>query len=235
MQWLRRWFMRHWFVGVYAIIGGFWLVTTVAWLVGAERITVGTRYGPPATIDFMRRHDRPALSLSDDVALSLYAKAATLSGSLIRVKPGPPVLCWLCGFSVDDGGIAPNVAYRNGDWFFRAPVDNRRSKEAHEGRQESREFILTIAYNRATHDRVMVSADATLEEQSAELASRGLEATEAQQLTPATVGDLPTLSMTSEGCMIYNLAFIAAALLWLLVGGLPALWVARRRARRAAV
>ncbi|MFT7624615.1 MAG: hypothetical protein ACI9WU_003803, partial [Myxococcota bacterium] len=134
--------------GVFAIIGVLWTATNVAWLAGAEGVTVGNRYGPPATLDFMRAHDRPTLAVGDHAGLELNTGLATVQGSLARYKSGPPVLCLICGYSSRAGGIATGIEYRDSEWFYRAPTDHSQNSEARKGRQESRDYILTIAYNR---------------------------------------------------------------------------------------
>lgn len=227
-----RWFLRHWFVGVFAIIGGVWLLAEVAWLTGAEGITFGNRYGPPATIDFMREQDRPVVALADGVGLELDMGGEELRGAVVRYRPGPPILCLVCGYHDRAGGIAHGITQRDGDWFYREPSDNSHNREAHEGRQESRDYILTIAYDRATGERVQVGADDTLEQQTAVLAGKGLEVSPEHRLGAASLTDLKSLSVMSEGCMIFNVAFVAAMLLWLVVGGIAAL--VTRRVRRDA-
>lgn len=228
-----RWFLRRWFVGVFAIIGVVWVITEVAWLAGAKSITFGNRYGPPATIDFMREHDRPVLALGDGVGLRLRLDGDSIDGSIERYKPGPPVLCLVCGYHTSDGGVAPGITHRDGDWFYRAPRDESKSREAHEGRPESRAYILTIAYNRATGERVQVGADDSLDQQTKVLAQKGLVVTAEHGMGLDDLVDLQSLSVMSEGCAIFNLAFVAATLLWLLFGGLAA-GIVRMRRRRSA-
>ena len=231
MSTLRRWFLKHWFFGVFAIIGGIWLATTMAYLLGAKSITFGNRYGSDATIDFGREHDYPVVRLGKDVGLELNRSVPSLHGSIVNLKPGLPVLCWVCGATDKHGGVAM-VDYRQGDWFYRAPFDNSKNGEAHTGRPASREFILTIAYNRVTRERVMVGADASLPEQEQALTSRGLGLTDASKLSAATLKDLPDVSMMREGCLVVQLAFVAVALLWLVVGGLIALLTRLVRGRK---
>jgi hypothetical protein len=235
MQKLRRWFLHHWFGAVFVLLGGIWLATTVAYALGAKGISFANRYGPPATIDFGRKYDFPVVGLADGVGLELDAGGPALHGSIVKLETGLPVLCRICGYHDTAGGVGL-VDYRQGDWFFRAPRDESRSREAHEGRPESRDFILTIAYNRTTGERVRVDADATFAEQEQLLAQRGLVVGEGARLTPAALGDLPTVSMQREGCVIVQLAFVAVAVLWLVLGGLAALliWAIRRRRPPAA-
>jgi len=232
MQALRRLFLQHWFGGVFVLLGAIWLVTTIAWLFGAQSISFGNRYGPRPTIDFMREHDRTVVGLGEGVGLELDEAGPVLHGSIVKLESGLPVLCWICGYHDTAGGIGM-VDYRRGDWFYREPRDESGSYEARQGRAESRDFILTLAYNRATGERVRVDVDATFDEQQQALAQRGLAVDEASRLALATIGDLPTVSMMREGCAIVQAAFVAAALLWLVCGGTAALigWAIRRRRR----
>lgn len=125
------------------------------------------------------------------------------------------------------------VDYRRGDWFYRAPVDRSNDREAREGRPESRAFINTIAYNRATGERVVVEASAGVAAQERALSNRGLPADDVSRLSLESLGDLGTVSMMREGCVIVQAAFLAAAALWLVLGGLAVLLVHLvRRARR---
>lgn len=229
MQRFGRWFRKHWFVGVFLILAGTWIVVEIAWLAGADGITFGNRYGPPATLDFQRGHDLPTLAVGERVGLELDPDANPARGALVFVKPGPPVLCWICGYHSTDDGLASGIEYRANDWFYRAPRDESKSKEAHTGRQVSRDFILTIAYNRATEERVIVGPDDTIAQQTAALGERGLTIDSAHLLTADALSDLKTLSVMSEGCAVVNLGFVAAALLWLVFGGIPALVLERRR------
>lgn len=235
MNALRRWFLAHWFSGVFAIIGGVWVVTIVAYAAGAEGISFRNRYtGQPATIDFMREHERPYLGLSDGVALGLDTAGPHIRGSIVRLEPGLPVIGWVCGSSDTAGGLAM-VTHRRGDWFYREPSDESKNHEAvHGKRPESRAYILTIAYDRSTGERVIVEPDLPVAAQAELLASRGLEVTDATRITLESLTDLPVASVQREGCAIFNLAFVAVSLLWLVLGGLALLVVRVVRSRRGA-
>ncbi len=230
MKKLRQWFLHHWFGGVFAILGSIWLATTVAYALGAKSITFGNRYGTDATIEFGREHDRPVLGLADGVGLELDAEGPALHGTIVKLEAGLPVLCWICGDQDTAGGVG-RVDYRQGDWFFRVPRDESLNRALQEERSEWRDFVLTIAYNRATGERVKVDAQASFAEQEQVLAQRGLVVGKAAQLRPESLSDLPAVSMQREGCVIVQAAFVASFLLWLVLGGLAALvvWAVRRR------
>lgn len=219
MDAIRKWFLRHWFAGVFLIIGAVWVITTVAYVSGAKNITFANRYGKPATIEFMRQYDHPAVGLGEGLGLELDERGPHLHGTVVKLEPGLPVFCLLCGANAAAGGLA-RVDFRQGDWFFRAPEDLSRNSEARNGRPQSRDFILTIAYNRATGERVLAGVDDSLGRQEQTLAGKGLAATGENRLTLESISDLPALSMQKEGCVIVQAAFVAAALLWLLLGGL---------------
>src|SRR5262245_41324711 len=106
MEALRRWFLAHWFPGVFAIIGGLWVVTLVAYAAGADGITFASRYtGDDARIDFMREHERPYMGLADGVALGLDTGGPRVRGTIVRLEPGLPGIRWVCGESDSAGGI----------------------------------------------------------------------------------------------------------------------------------
>jgi hypothetical protein len=230
MQKLRAWFLRNWFAGIYVILGGVWLATTIAYLTGAKSITFGNRYGQKPTIDFMREHERTVVGLADGLGLELAAGGPKLHGSVVKLRAGLPIVCWVCGDFDEDGGIG-QVDFRQGDWFFRAPTDLSKNSQLKNGREEWVAAMRTIAWNRATAERVQVGIQDSLGAQEAELEKRGLVRSPATALSAETIADLETVSMQREGCVIYNAAFVAAALLWLVIGG-PiwlVVWLRRRK------
>ncbi len=229
MDRLRRLFSRHWFAGVFVIIGIVWLLTTIAYFSGAQSITFPNRYGKRPTIDFNRKYDFPVVDLGQDVGLMIDKGGQQLHGSILKLKEGVPILCWLCGERRKAGyiGIA---AFRKGDWFFRAPRDETRNTEARQGRPESRDFILTIAYNRATGERLRVEVDQSVDDQARLLADKGLFATKDTMLTQESLADLPPVSMLREGCAVVQLAFAASFVLWFFLGGL--IWLLVRVFKR---
>lgn len=232
MKSLGHTFRNHWFVGIFAILAAVWLVVEVAYLAGSDGVSFRNRYtGQRASIDFGRKHDRPFVALSDDVGMELNSAGPHLHGAVNTLKSGLPVVCWLCGDLRQDEGIGI-VAYRQGDWFYRAPDDNSRNSEALHGRPQSRAYILTIAYNRATHERVQVPAAATLAAQTQVLAARGLVVDESARLSQSNLADLAPVSMQREGCVVVQLAFLSAALLWLVLGSGAALIIRGTRRRR---
>jgi hypothetical protein len=229
---IRRQFLGHWFVGVFAIIAVIWVITLVAYALGFKGVSFRNKFtGQDATIDFMRQHDRVFLQLADDVGLELNPGGPHLSGTIVKLSSGLPGLCWVCGDHETAGGIAI-VDYRLGDWLFRAPFDNSKNSEVEHGRPESRAFILTIAYDRASGERVQVAPTADLAAQQLALSTRGLVPSDAARIDPENLADLPVVSMQREGCVIFNMAFVAVTLLWLVLGRLALLLVRVVRARR---
>ncbi len=228
---IRRWFIAHWFKGVFAIIAVIWLVTLGAYALGFRSVSFGNKYtGQRATIDFMREHDHTVLALTDDIGLQLES-GGQLHGAIVKLTAGLPGLCWICGSHETAGGIAI-VGYRQGDWLFRAPEDLTKNSEALHGRPESRAFITTLAFDRATGERVQLDATAGVDAQAAALSARGLVVSERTRLTPDALADLPAVSMQREGCVIFNAAFVAVCVLWLVFGGLAMLLVRVVRRRR---
>lgn len=217
---MRRWLVAHWFGAVALLIGGLWIATLIAYAVGAEGISVGSRRtGQRATLDFMRRHDQPVLGLRPGVGLSLYAgaRADVVGGTVVRLRPAPPVLCWVCGDQQLAGGLAI-VSHRAGDWLYRAPTDRPPTHAP------------ALAYHRGTGELLPGGAGAAAE--AAVLAGRGLIVSEATRLRRDGVADLTTVSMLREGCVIFNAAYVLLLLLWLVVGG-GALLIGRLVRRRA--
>ncbi len=223
-------FRRHWILGVFLILAVVWAITLGAYYFGADRVSFHNKFtGQDATIDFMRKYDRPVVELAENVGLELDKDAPALRGEIVKLESAPIGLCWVCGRNDLAGGIAM-VEYRSGDWLYRAPFDDTSNGEALHGRPESRDYILTVAYNRATGERVIAGPD--MPSQAAALAAHGLAVADRAHLSPATIVDLSPVSMMREGCMIFNLAFVAAAILWLVLGGSAALivsWLRRRR------
>lgn len=228
----RVWFRHHWFVGVLVILGGVWLVTTLAYLLGAQSISFGNRYGRHATIDFQREHDHLVVGLQDGVGLQVDTGALQLMGSVIALKNGIPGLCWVCGSRTRAEGIC-RVEYRQGDWFYRSPTDLSNNSEVLRGRPQSRDFMRTLAFNRATNERLLVEANTSLTDQGRLLNERGLTRADRARLSPETLADLSEVSMQREGCVVVQLAFAACTLLWLLLGGSVALVAGRLKQRPA--
>lgn len=80
----------------------------------------------------------------------------------------------------------------------------------HGKRPESRAFILTLAYDRTTGERVVVEPETSVAAQGELLAARGLAVSESTQLTLESIADLPVVSVEREGCSIFNAAFAVA-------------------------
>jgi len=127
------------------------------------------------------------------------------------------------GFS-QGGGLALALG------LYRAP-DDHHLVQLDGLRAETRDAFCTVAYNRATGERVMLPPQAGVAEQEAALRAHGLAPNDAARLSPGAIGDLATVSMMSEGCVIFELAFVATTLLWFVCGGLG--WVVVRTVRRA--
>ncbi len=218
---MRRWLVAHWFGAVALLIGGLWITTLIAYAAGADGVRFGNRFtGQRATLDFMRRHDQPVLGLRPGAGLSLYAgaRADVIGGTVVRLRPAPPVLCRVCGELQLGGGLAI-VSHRAGDWLYRAPTDRPPPHAP------------ALAYHRGTGEIVAGGGGAAAE--AAALAERGLVVSEAASLRRDGVADLTTVSMLREGCMIFNAAYLLLLLLWLVVGG-GALLIGRLVRLRAA-
>ncbi|MBS1117914.1 MAG: hypothetical protein H6Q90_142 [Deltaproteobacteria bacterium] len=233
---LCRWFVAHWFSGVFAIVAVIWVITMIAYASGADSVSFGNRYThQDATIDFEREHDHPIYELAEGLGLEIDPGTPPRRASIVRLDAGIPIICWLCGKLHKSGGIAM-ADFRRGDWFYRAPSDDSHNSEALHGRRaESRAYILTLAYNRRTGERIQVEATTTVAEQVLLLQSHGLAVSDADRLAPAALADLASLSIQREGCVIVNAAFVAVTLLWLVVGGLAlalGAMVRRMRSRR---
>ena len=188
---VRDWFRKRWFLGVFASITLLWGITYGAYVVGAGGITVRNELGgQQATIDFMREYDHPVVELRDGVGLELDANGSQLTGTIVKLEPAPIGLCWLCGRNDTAGGIA-RVAYRQGDWLFRAPEDPSSNDEVLRGASpESRDYILTLAYNRATGERVISEPSASVAAQTRLLAARGLAVAASTRLASTAIEDL---------------------------------------------
>ena len=232
--------LRHWFLGVYVIIAGLWLVTTVAYALGAGGITFGNRYtGDRARIDFQRGHDRQVLALPHRRGLLIHP-GTPVHATVVPLRRGLPApICWACGKDETAGAVV-DVEYRRGPWLYHAPlaIADELAALARAGgdpRWQARraEMLRTVAYNLDTGELRQVAATATVDDQARALAELGLPLDDGARLSSATAGDLRTASIQREGCVIVQLAFVAVALLWLVVGGGAALIVALvRRLRR---
>lgn len=236
MHALRRWLFEHWLLGALAILGGLWLLTALAYVSGLVGFTVVERHGRErVAIDFMRRHERPYVGLTEGVGLELDAGGTSLRGTIVRLEPSASVLAFVCGRNVPEGELGI-VTHRQGDWFFRAPSDESSHGEAVSLGPEARASLLTLAYDRGTGERVVVEPDTPVAAQHALLAARGLAVSDATRLDVKSLADLSEVSVLREGCVIFNGAFAALAALWLALGGLVLLlgWIVdRRRGRRA--
>ena len=225
-------FRKHWFLGILVILLAVWGALGLAYLLGAEGVTVRARGGQSATLDFMRDQEEPVvLGLTDSVGLELAgdgSESGLISGRIIGLESVPVPLC-VCGDNWSSMGYG-EVDYRQGDWLFRAPKEPMSRKSLDSGSESWRKAMLTLAYNPTTQERVLQEPDDTLERQRSLLAEHGLNPSEDQRLALARLGDLKTVSMRSERCMIYFGAFVLSVSLWLLIGG-PIALVQRRRRR----
>lgn len=229
-------FRRHWFIGLLLLLLGVWAVFGLAYLSGADGVTVRARGGQSVTLDFMRDQENPVvLGLAESVGLELETDGSTgappgeLSGVLIELEPVPLFMC-ACGAKWTPTSIAI-VDYRQGDWFFRAPKDLGSRGSFESGSESWRTAKLTLAYNAITGERVLQDFEDTLERQQSLLTEHGFVPSDELRLDVERLTDLKLVSMQSERCMIYFGAFLASLLLWLLIGGPIAL--IQRRNRRA--
>ena len=224
-------FRTHWFLGILIIILGVWAVLGLAYLFGAEGVTVRVRGGQSATLDFMRDQEEPVvLGLTEDVGLELAGDGSNpgdLSGHIIDLQPVGFPLC-ACGDNWTSMGFG-EVGYRHGAWFFRAPKEMMSRGSLDSGSKTWRTAVLTLAYNPTTRERVLQEADDSLDRQQRRLAEHGLVPSEELRLDLDRLTDLQTVSMRTERCMIYFGAFILSLLLWLLIGGPIALLQRRKR------
>ncbi|EDM78424.1 hypothetical protein PPSIR1_06231 [Plesiocystis pacifica SIR-1] len=226
---------KHWFLGILVILLAVWGGLALAYLSGAEGVTVRARGGQSATLDFMRDQEEPVvLGLTDNVGLELAdggSEPGRVTGHIVSLESVPVPLC-VCGESWSSMGYG-DVGYRQGDWLFRAPKELMSRESLDSGSESWREAVLTLAYNPTTRERVLQTPDDTLEQQRSLLAEHGLDPSEAQRLDLDRLSDLKVVSMRSERCMIYFGAFVLSVSLWLLIGGPIALLQRRRRRARA--
>lgn len=230
--WVTRWYRRHWFGGTFLIILGLWALTLAFYVFGAEGISFDVGATQNATIDFNREYDHDVLDLGEGRGLELHEPPPgfPLTGSLIELKDGLPVICWVCGDKRMAGGLL-TVEHRSGDWYFRKP-DKDRKVDLSTLNAKTRDRFLTVAFNAKTGERVMVGENDSAEKQAEALASHGLDASSAPPLAPEALADLRLASMQREGCVVFNFAFIAVLLLWFVLGGTLALALKLRSHRR---
>jgi hypothetical protein len=198
-----------------------WLVVTVAWFLGAEGVSVPTRTGQVATIDFNRKYDHTAHAVAPGVAL-----IDDELGELVRVKAAWIPYCWLCGRNLLDGPIMQSATHRRGPWIYRVPgVDpnftgwtNPRGIAA----------ALTLAFNVETGERVSADRGSPLEARISQLGARGLDLDDVSRIDPSK---LAPVSLLSEGCAIVQSAFFVVLPLWSLGFGVVLLVRRRRRPR----
>ncbi len=227
---LLHWLVARWYRWIALLLLLLWIAVLVAYRLGAQGFSVSSRSGQTVNLDFGREHDRQWVRVGPGEGMELNVYGAALHGSVAKLKPGLPVLCWVCGDNVAADPLV-SATHRQGDWYFKAPEDFSKNSEATHGlRQVSRDYILTLAYNVATRERVIVAATSTPQAQQAELAARGLSASVANLLkVDATWRGL---SMQREGCVVFNVAFIALALLLVMIAVPVELLRSRFRRRR---
>jgi hypothetical protein len=225
------WLRRYWFGWVWGILLFVWAGLGAAWLLGAEGVTVTADSGQSATLDFMRDQvDHPVLGLTPGLGLEIQESPTApghVQGALILLEPEPAILC-LCGdyWSPTSTGT---VTHRQGDWFFREPVDFSGFGSIESGSETWQTAIRTLAYNPSTQDRVLAEVDEPAPAQLARLAEQGLVPGPETAMTVETLSDLTTVRVRSERCFIYFLAFLASNVGWLVVGGPIALFDRHRR------
>ena len=227
-----HWLLARWYRLIALLLVLMWLGVLIAYRLGAQGFSVRSQSGQTVNLDFGREHDQPWVGVGSGVGMELNVYNQRLHGSIAKTKAGLPLLCWVCGDNVPAGGLAM-VTHRQGDWYFKAPADYSKNSEAMHGRrQASRDYILTIAFNVVTHDRVIVAATSTLAAQTTELRTRGLTASDANLLTLDAAWQ--GLSMQREGCVVFNAAFVFAGLLLLVIAVPIELLRSRRRRQREA-
>ena len=86
-------FRKHWFIGVLLLLLVVWGVLGLAYVSGAEGVTVRVRGGQSATLDFMRDQEEPVvLGLTDSVGLELASDGSVpgeLRGRVISLESVP--------------------------------------------------------------------------------------------------------------------------------------------------
>lgn len=225
-----HWLVARWYRLIALLLALMWVGVLVAYRLGAQGVSVRSQSGQTVNLDFGREHDQPWVGVGPSVGMELNVYNQRLHGSIAKMKAGLPLLCWVCGDNVPAGGLAM-VTHRQGDWYFKAPADYSKNSEAVRGRrQASRDYILTIAFNVVTHERVIVAATSTLAAQTAELGRRGLTASDPNLLALDTTWQ--GLSMQREGCVVFNAAFVIAGLLLLMIAVPVELLRSHRRRQR---
>ena len=198
-----------------------WLVVTVAWFLGAEGVSVPTKTGQVATIDFNRKYDSTAVRLAPGIA-----RLESPPGEVARLKPAWIPYCWLCGRNLLDGPIMQSATHRRGAWIYRAPaIDPNFTGWTNE---RGIAAALTLAFNLETGEVIAADRGSTIETRMAQLGARGLDLDDASRIDPSK---LEPVSLLSEGCAIVQSAFFVVLPLWSLGFGVV-LFVRGRRQRQ---
>jgi hypothetical protein len=231
---MNRILRQYWFFVFLGVIVTLWIFTAVAYATGAAGVKVETRTSE-ATIDFMRDTEFPVLKLKDDLGVELTTFNVEISGgTIVKLRKASFPLCLICG-EMETAGRLGSVTYRKGDWYFRAPdaTADFVKRFGQTPPREKVEEIGTVAFNAKSGERIVLPLEATENEQLAALTDKGLTPDHSFKLSPETIGDVQFASMLGEGCVIFNVAFVFVALLYLLVAG--PIWLIRRRRGRGRI
>ncbi len=195
-----------------------WLVVTVAWFLGADGFSVGTKTGQVATIDFNRKYDYEARLLAPGIAL-----VEDRYPELVRLTPAWIPYCWLCGSTLIDDVILQAATHRRGSWVYRVPAPDPNF----DGWTNQRGIAtaLALAYDLNTGEVLSATRGSSVEERRAQLARKGLIPDDASRIDAFS---LEPVSLLSEGCAIVQSAFFIVLPLWSL-GFAVVLGVRRRR------
>jgi hypothetical protein len=205
-----------------------WLIITLAYQFGADGVSFGRRFGN-ARIDFSRKYDRVVLLAADGYGFQLTSAQGLPELELVRIQDAPVGLCWVCGANRVSGALVQNANYRAGDWIYRAPAPEPNLT----GWAPSGVAIWRrLAWNVRTGEQLQSPPAASLDAQSAVLATRGLVVSPARRLGSAEALDARPLSMMYEGCVVVQAAFTIFNAAWLLAWGVGYL-IVRRRAQSA--
>jgi hypothetical protein len=164
------------------------------------------------SIEIDRRFDHELWGVTDDAALEPVMGYL----SLVKIERAPFPMCPFCGTYQKNGVLVNGVTHVKDGVFFRAP------REMEKGAPPQALYLIC---NTATGEVTSMPDGATIEQQTALLASKSLVADDAHRITPSVLAKTRPLSVVHESCKVINFAFIIAFVGWLLVGGV--LWLRR--------
>ena len=158
------------------------------------------------SIEVDRRFDHALWGVSADAAIEPIGSYL----SLVRIERAAFPICPLCGTYQKHGALVNGVTHVKDGVFFRAPQEMSKGMPAQ---------ALRVIYNTATGEVVSMPDGATVEAQTALLATKALVADDAHRIGPSVLAKTTPLSVAHESCKVINFAFIIAFLGWLLIGG----------------